>query len=128
MSPQQPSVRDIYVDSCLRVEHERYFLAVKGTPVKLTRTEFRIVSFLVSNIDRIATREELWSFAWGNKKPLNCKSIHVFLSRVRRKLEPFGLKIAGVVDVGYILSHGRCCSNPTQTTRSQELNSTNSDV
>lgn len=90
---------------------------MKGTPVKLTRTEFRILSLLVSNIDRIVPREQLWSFAWGTSKPLNRKSIHVFVSRVRRKLEPFGLNIAGVVEVGYIFSHGSCCSTQTENNR-----------
>lgn len=110
MSAKQMRTRDVYVDSCLRVEHHRYFLAVKGTPVKLTHTEFRIVSCLVSNIDQIVTLQDLWNSAWDATKPLNRKGIHVFISRVRRKLVPFGLRIDSVVDVGYIFSHDRCCA------------------
>ena len=109
MSAEETKARGVYVDSCLRIEHQRYYLAVKDVPVKLTRTEFRIVSFLVSNINQIVRLEDLWKAAWDANKSFNRKSIHVFVSRVRRKLAPHGLRIASVVEVGYILTHDRCC-------------------
>lgn len=76
----------------------------------LTKTEFRVLSYLIRNIDQIVAVEDLWAYAWGPSKSLKRKSIQVFVSRVRRKLAPFGLRIDGVVGVGYIFSHGACCS------------------
>jgi DNA-binding response OmpR family regulator len=106
---QQPiagrsSKDEVYNDSCLHIEHQRYFFAVKGTPMALTRTEFRVISHLVQSIDRIVAIQDLWDYAWSPGKSFNRKSIHVFVSRVRRKLAPFGLRIDSVVGVGYILS------------------------
>ena len=101
----------IYADSCLRVEHRRYFVSVKGKPLKLSRTEFKIISCLVSNIDNVVRLDALWSAAWDPNKAMSRKSIQVFISRVRSKLSPFGLRIDSVVDLGYILSHGTCCDS-----------------
>ena len=105
---------DVYDDSCLHVEHKKYFVAVKGTPIKLTKTEFRVLSRLVQSIDRIVPLKDLWDFGWGSGKPFNIKSIHVFVSRVRSRVSPFGLQIDSMVGVGYILSHGACCSKESE--------------
>src|SRR5262245_57279755 len=90
--PLQVNERHVYVDSCLRVEHKRYFVAIKGRPLKLTKTEFRLISYLASHMSDIATFDDLWRFAWEIDKAINRKSIHVYVSRIRRKLAPFGLR------------------------------------
>jgi DNA-binding response OmpR family regulator len=100
---------DVYDDSCLHIEHKRYFFTVKGVSVTLTRTEFRVLSRLVKGIDEIVSFEDLWEHGWNPKKPFKLKTVHVFVSRIRGKLAPHGLKINSVVGVGYILSHGSCC-------------------
>lgn len=103
------SSSDTYDDSCLHLEYKRYFVSVKGKALALTRTEFRVLSRLVRGINRIVAFDDLWQHAWGPNKAFNLKSIHVFVSRVRLKLAPFGVRVDSVVGVGYILSHGACC-------------------
>jgi DNA-binding response OmpR family regulator len=105
---------DVYHDSCLHIEHSRYFFTVKGTRLALSRTEFRILSRLIRGINRIVSFDDIWSYAWQRNKAFKLKSVHVFVSRVRRKLEPFGIRINSVVGVGYILSHDSCCRSDTQ--------------
>ena len=105
---------DIYHDSCLYLEHKRYFVSAKGKSLALTRTEFRILSRLIRGINGIVAFEDLWHNAWGPGNSFNLKSIHVFVSRVRRKLAPFGVRVDSVVGVGYILSHGSCCKEDSQ--------------
>lgn len=102
---------DTYEDSCLLIERKKYFAAVKGSPLKLTRTEFRMLSCLASNMDRVTRLQDLWNTAWSPSKPLNRKSIQVMMSRIRAKLAAKGLRIDSIVDVGYILSHDRCCED-----------------
>jgi DNA-binding response OmpR family regulator len=101
---------EIVSDSCLYLERKTFYAAVKGMQLKLTMTEFQLLLCLAANINRIVTLEDLWAFAWKPGKAFNRKSVHVFMSRVRRKLDQHGLKINSMVGVGYILSHGRCCS------------------
>ena len=94
---------DVYDDGFLRVEHENYYVACAGTPLKLPRTEFLIFSRLVRTPDRIVTAKELWGYAWGNDKPLNTESLHVYIYRLRAKLATYHLQIETMVNVGYRL-------------------------
>jgi DNA-binding response OmpR family regulator len=94
---------DVYDDGHLRVEHDTYYVAWDGTPIKLPRTEFLIFSRLVRTPDRIVTSEALWASVWGGDKPLNTESLHVYIYRLRTKLSGFGLQIDTMVNVGYRL-------------------------
>jgi DNA-binding response OmpR family regulator len=94
---------DVYDDGFLRVEHENYYVACNGTPLKLPRTEFLIFSRLVRTPNRIVTAETLWASVWGAEKPVNSESLHVYIYRLRTKLAEFGLQIETMVNVGYRL-------------------------
>lgn len=94
---------DTFDDGFLRVEHRNYYVACGGTPLKLPRTEFLILSRLARTPNRIVTAEDLWSSVWGGDKPLNSESLHVYIYRLRAKLSGFGLQIETMVNVGYRL-------------------------
>jgi DNA-binding response OmpR family regulator len=67
------------------------------------RRPFLILSRLARNPDRIVSTEEFWRYAWGDRKPVNSESLHVYVYRLRRKLAPFGPRIDTMVNVGYRL-------------------------
>ena len=94
---------DVYDDGYLRVEHKAYYVACAGDAIKLPRTEFLIFSRLVRSAERIVPADELWQYAWGNQKPLNTESLHVYIYRLRNKLLPYNLSIDTMVNVGYRL-------------------------
>ncbi len=94
---------DVYDDGYLRVEHSNYYVACRGITIKLPRTEFLIISRLARSPERIVPSEELWHHAWAGHKPFNPVSLHVYMYRLRRKLEPHGLRIDTMVNVGYRL-------------------------
>ncbi len=94
---------EVYDDGYLRVEHENYYISCAGQPLKLPRTEFLILSRLARSAGRIVTADELWHKAWGDTKPLNSESLHVYIYRLRTKLAPFNVEIETMVNVGYRL-------------------------
>jgi two-component system alkaline phosphatase synthesis response regulator PhoP len=98
---------DVYDDGLLRVEHENYYVACDGSDIKLPRTEFLIISRLVRKPGRFVQAEELWRYAWGERKAFNAVSLHVYIYRLRSKLSPFGVQIETLVGVGYRLSSAR---------------------
>ncbi len=100
---EKPELDDIYDDGFLRVEHKNYYAACDGHSIKLPRTEFLIFSRLARSPERIVTAEDLWEYAWGNNKPLNTESLHVYIYRLRNKLLTFNLSIETMVNVGYRL-------------------------
>jgi DNA-binding response OmpR family regulator len=89
-----------------RVEHKNYYVSCGGQSLKLPRTEFLILSRLSRSLERIVTAEDLWEYAWGNDKPVNMESLHVYIYRLRHKLNPHRLQIETMVNVGYRLIIG----------------------
>jgi DNA-binding response OmpR family regulator len=96
-------MEDVFDDGYLRVEHDNYYATCHGRVIDLPRAEFLIVSRLTRNPERTVPAEELWQVAWGTSKPFNPVSLRVYIYRVRIKLEPYGLKIETMVNVGYRL-------------------------
>jgi DNA-binding response OmpR family regulator len=95
---------EVYDDGHLRVEHDNYYVACDGHPLRLPRKEFLIISRLARNPERIVPSEELWRHAWGAQAAFNPESLHVHIYRLRRRLAPFGLRIDTMVNVGYRLT------------------------
>lgn len=101
--PASSTDEDVYDDGYLRIEHRNYYIACGGQPLRLPRTEFLIVSRLARTPERVVTSEDLWHCAWGEDKPLNTESLHVYIYRLRNKLLPYKLRIDTMINVGYRL-------------------------
>jgi DNA-binding response OmpR family regulator len=95
------SPTDVYDDGFLRVEHENYYVVCAGKNIRLPRAEFLIFSRLVRTPMRFVSAEELWQSAWTTRKKFNPVSLHVYVYRLRSKLQPFGLLIETMINVGY---------------------------
>jgi two-component system, OmpR family, KDP operon response regulator KdpE len=62
---------------------------VRGSQaVRLTRTEWRIVSLLARHPGALITRRQLLAEVWGLTDADQCNYVRVFLVAIRRKLEP----------------------------------------
>jgi DNA-binding response OmpR family regulator len=97
------SAGEAYDDGYLRVEHDAYYVACGGRSIKLGRCEFLIFSRMARNLERVISAEELWRCVWGDSKPVNYESLHVYIYRLRNKLAPYSIEIETMVNVGYRL-------------------------
>ncbi len=77
---------------------------VDGKEVKLTKTEFELLEFLMSNIGRIFSRDEIVLRVWNNVVVLD-RTIDVNITRLRPKLGQYGAYIVTRPGFGY----GFCC-------------------
>ena len=100
---QSPSVDDVYDDGYLRIEHKNYYVACAGRSIRLSRTEFLIISRLARSVERAVSTQDLWNYIWESRKPLNAESLHVHIYRLRNRLLPYQLHIDTMVNVGYRL-------------------------
>lgn len=57
---------------------------LKGNPIKLTKSEYNILSFILNNRNKIFSREELINNAW--KEPVTNRAVDTAISRLRKKL------------------------------------------
>ncbi|NUM43169.1 MAG: response regulator transcription factor [Anaerolineales bacterium] len=59
----------------------------KGTEVKLTATEFRLLTYLVKNMGRVLTHQNILMKVWGGGYESNVEYLRVYMSQLRKKLE-----------------------------------------
>ena len=94
----QSRVGAIVVDAATREA------AISGTSVPLRRTEFRLLSYLVANADRVVGAHELMRDVLGSEKTNDTALVRVHLSQLRRKLGTAGTAIETVRGHGYRLA------------------------
>ena len=61
-------------------------LLVEGKPVKLTALEFRLLSYLAQNEDRVVTKQELFEKVWEDKFTGD-GTLNVHIRKLREKVE-----------------------------------------
>lgn len=75
--------------------------SVRGEPVKLTLTEFRLLAALIQAAGRVLPRSALMSRAMGPGVTVTERTIDVHITSIRRKLGDQGAIIKTVRGVGY---------------------------
>ena len=70
-------------------------ILMKGEEIlDLTKNEMIIFSYLLNNRSNIVTRDELMTELWNNEEYINENALTVNISRLRAKLESFGIENA----------------------------------
>jgi len=72
----------------IRVDFDTRQVTIKGRPVKLTNTEYRLLYHLVRNAGRPLSHEALLARVWGPEYTDEINYLKVYISRLRTKLEP----------------------------------------
>lgn len=72
---------DLEVDLSNRVVKRR------GKLVKLTRTEYELLAYLVSNCGKVLTHKELLHNVWGPEYGQESEYVRTFITQLRRKIE-----------------------------------------
>jgi two-component system KDP operon response regulator KdpE len=86
----------------LTVDFARRKVLVDGRDIKLTPTEYDLLTALVRHSGKIMTRHMLLSQIWGNGYEADAHYLHVYVAHLRQKIEPdpahprFILTIPGV--------------------------------
>ena len=74
---------------------------VDNKNIDLTRTETKIVYYLITNKSQVITKELLFDFVWGiDDEFIDQNTLSVNISRIRNKLKPYD-PIETVFGVGY---------------------------
>lgn len=76
-----------------------------GQTIALTAREYALLEYLLRNSNRIISRMDIADNIWDNPNALDSKTIEVFISFLRRKIDkPFDKKlIHTVVGMGYVM-------------------------
>jgi len=77
----------VYNDGHLMIDLDKRHVEVRGQPVQLTPTEFRLLSTLLRNVGRVVSHEELIREVWGMEESASLASLKVYVHYLRRKIE-----------------------------------------
>lgn len=79
----------------------RHEVLVKGKPIELTSTEFRLLHYLARRPGWVFTRQQIIGAARGEDYPVTDRSVDVHIVGLRKKLGPLGKYLETVRGVGY---------------------------
>ena len=85
----------------LTLDMEAKRCIIDGEEVRLPRKEFEILAMLLSNKGRIFSREELLHKIWPEEVVVVDRVVDVNITRLRRKLGPYGKNIVTRSGYGY---------------------------
>ncbi len=100
----QPSAREQFTFGDICVDFGKLELTRAGRPVTLTPQEFKTLKFLLSNPERVISREELLNEVWGYENYPSTRTVDNHILRLRQKLErdpAFPVHFRTVHSVGY---------------------------
>jgi DNA-binding response OmpR family regulator len=71
----------------LRIDIDNRQVLVNGKRLKLSPIEFRLLAFLARHAGKVLTLEYILENVWGDKRPGNIGSVHLYISHLRNKIE-----------------------------------------
>ena len=71
----------------LEVRLDQRTVLADGRGIVLTVREFHLLAALASRPEQVVSREELYDLVWGGAMPDSDRSVDVYVSKLRHKLE-----------------------------------------
>ena len=74
-----------------------------GRPLLLRRRESSVLAALMTRVGKVVIKDRMVAEVFGFDDPVAPNTLELYISRLRKKLEPAGLTIRTVRGVGYLL-------------------------
>lgn len=102
---QAPSTEQIIRFSDLELNDEAKTLHLKGEPISLTSTEYRLIRMFLLNPKRVLSRVDILEEVWGVNFDMGTNVVDVYVNYLRKKMEKNGYPrmIQTVIGMGYVL-------------------------
>jgi DNA-binding response OmpR family regulator len=85
------SNREVHELAGLYLDQDKFELEWQGKRVGLSQKEFRLISCLLKNNERVVSREALLEALWDDTDFVDDNTLSVNVTRVRRKLDELGI-------------------------------------
>ena len=86
-SMEKPAPEKILKVGELVIDRERYLVTVKGKPVKLSATEFKLLLYLAERRGKVFNREQLLDAVWSDEAFVEPRTVDVHIRRLRAQIE-----------------------------------------
>jgi two-component system KDP operon response regulator KdpE len=71
----------------LSIDLARHVTTFNNEELKLTATEFKLLSYLAANADRVLTHQAILAHVWGFEESDHIEYLRVYIGQLRRKIE-----------------------------------------
>jgi DNA-binding response OmpR family regulator len=85
---ESPTVEPVFRHGALAIDFARHAVSHGGEPVALTPTEYKLLVQLARHAGRVLLPEELLTAVWGPEYRDEPQHVRLYVSRLRRKIEP----------------------------------------
>jgi len=99
-SQNTPTSGNILVSGNISLDVSNYRISVKGEVIETSPTEFKLLNYLMQNMDRVLTREQILSAVWGLDFATDGAVLDTYISYLRKKLGD-NANIRTIRGVGY---------------------------
>jgi len=99
-SQNTPTSGNILVSGNISLDVSNYRISVKGEVIETSPTEFKLLNYLMQNMDRVLTREQILSAVWGLNFATDGAVLDTYISYLRKKLGD-NANIRTIRGVGY---------------------------
>jgi DNA-binding response OmpR family regulator len=76
---------------------------LQGNPLELAAREWAVLQILIEKVEKVVSKEAFIESLTNWEEGLSANAIEVYISRLRAKLEPAGIRIRTVRGFGYML-------------------------
>ena len=85
----------------LKLDLDLKICTVDGAEVKLTKKEFELLAFLITNKGKICSRDQILANVWSDEVIVLDRTIDVNITRIRQKIGEYGSYIITRAGFGY---------------------------
>ena len=100
---EKKTLPTVEIGGILTINEGKHEVLLEGKRVKLTTTEFKILSFLASKKGWVFSRNQILDHLWGQEKAVVDRTIDVHIKHLRGKLGKASEFIKNIRGVGYKL-------------------------
>ena len=71
----------------LSIDLARHVATLNGEEIKLTATEFKLLSYMAAHADRVLTHQAILTNVWGFEEADHTEYLRVYIGQLRKKIE-----------------------------------------
>jgi len=106
--PEANFAANLLACGLITIDIEAHRITAEGVEVKLAPTEFKLMTALLQQSDKVMSREALKNLVWGRHSEIDERTVDVHIKRLREALAmasaPAAAQVETIRSVGYRLS------------------------
>lgn len=94
---REPETVNILAAGPIEIDFQNHQVTLDGKEVNLSPTEFKLLSYLIQNKNRVLTKQQLLSNVWGINYESETTVLDTYISYLRKKIDSQGLGLIKTV-------------------------------